>query len=317
MIGAVSASDLACALPGPSAAACAVGDVLAGAGAAVSSSVVSTVVAGLGQALFDSWWALQAKVLALWVDTPTPTERDLAGPGHVGGYVAWLTGVVLVVSVLVAAVRTMMARDGRSLADLGRTVVLTLVVSGAGVAAAVSLLRAGDGIAAALVDEHALVASAGTGTEVNAGLVAGLGGAAPIILAILGLLASITQFFILLARNAVLPLVVVLLPLAAAAGGTMLGRAWFGRLAAWLLALAFYKPAAAVVYAVVLVQLRTADTGIRALTALAGMVAAILVLPALVRLFAPITAGGGGGGGGYAAATAAGTAARVAATAVR
>jgi hypothetical protein len=47
------------------------------------------------------------------------------------------------------------------------------------------------------------------------------------------------------------------------------------------------------------------------------MVAAILVLPALIRLFAPLTAGGGGGGGGYATATAAGTAARVAAGAVR
>jgi hypothetical protein len=278
---------------------------------------MSSFVAGLGQALFDSWWALQAKVLTLWVHTPTPTEQDLAGPGHVRGYIAWLTGLVLLVSVLAAAVRTVLVRDGRSLADLGRTVALTLVVSGVGVAAAVALLRAGDAIAAALIDEQALVTSAGGASEVNAGLMASLGGAAPIILAILGLLASITQFFVLLGRDAVLPLVVVLLPLAAAAGGTVLGRAWFGRLAAWLLALAFYKPAAAVVYAVVLVQLRTADTGMRALTALAGMVAAILVLPALLRLFAPLTAGGGGGGGGYATATAAGTAARMAAGAVR
>lgn len=314
---AISTGDLVCSAPGPLAGACAVGDALAGAGTAVSGELMSTVVTGLGQALFDSWWALQAKVLTLWVHTPTPTEADLAGPGHVRGYVAWLTAVVLVTSVLAAAARTMLARDGRGLAELGRTVALTLVVSGVGIGAAVALLRAGDGIAAALVDEHALVDSAGTGTQVNAGLVAGLGGAAPIILAILGLLASITQFFVLLARDAVLPLVVVLLPLAAAAGGTVLGRAWFGRLAAWLLALAFYKPAAAVVYAVVLVQLRSADSTIRALTALAGMVAAILVLPALLKLFAPLTAGGGGGGGGYATATAAGAAARVAAGAIR
>ncbi len=317
MIALVSPEQLVCGLPGPSAAGCGVSGVVSGATSAVTDSLVSSVVGGLGQALFDAWWALQAKVLTLWVQTPTPTAVDLAGPGHVRGYVAWLTGLVLVGSVLAAAGRTMLTRDGRSLAELGRAVVLTLVVSGAGVATAVALLRAGDGIAAALVDPDALVASAGSGAEVNAGLVASLGTTAPALLAILGLLASITQFFVLLARNAVLPLVVALLPLAAAAGGTLLGRAWFGRLAAWLLALAFYKPAAAVVYAVVLVQLRSADTATRALTALAGMVAAVLVLPALVRLFAPVTAGGGGGGGGYAVATAAGTAARVAAGGIR
>jgi hypothetical protein len=317
MIVAVSPGDLVCAVPGPLTATCAAGDMAIGTGSAVTGSVMSGVVEGLGQALFDSWWTVQAKVLTLWVHIPTPDAQDLAGPGHVRGYVAWLTAVVLLVSVLGAALRTMLARDGRSLADLGRTVVVTLVVSGVGVASAVALLRAGDAIAAALIDEQALVVSAGTATEVNAGLVATMGGAAPIVLAILGLLASITQFFVLLGRDAVLPLVVVLLPLAAAAGGTILGRAWFGRLAAWLLALAFYKPAAAVVYAVVLVQLRTADSGFRAMTALAGMVAAILVLPALLKLFAPLTAGGGGGGGGYAMATAAGTAARISAGAVR
>ena len=87
------------------------------------------------------------------------------------------------------------------------------------------------------------------------------------------------QFFVLLARNAVLPVVVLLLPLAAAAGGSPLGKAWFGRLAAWLLALAFYKPVAAVIYAVVLNQSRSADTFTKALTALVGMFAAVSPYP--------------------------------------
>lgn len=310
----VSPGDLLCVLPGPTSGACAVKDIADG----VGGSIMGTVLSGLGQALFDAWWRLQARVLTMWVHTPTPTAAELAGPGHVRGYAMWLATWVLVISVLVAAARTMLSRDGRSLAELGRTVLTTVVVSGAGVAGAAALLRAGDQMAAALVDEHALLASAGaSSTEVNAGLVASLGTGGPMILSILGLLASVTQFFVLLARNAVLPLVVVLLPVAAASGSTMLGRAWFGRLAAWLLALAFYKPAAAVVYAVVLVQARSADTATKALTAFAGMVAAVLVLPGLIKLFAPITAGGGGGGGGYAVATAAGSAARAAAGAVK
>jgi hypothetical protein len=126
-----------------------------------------------------------------------------------------------------------------------------------------------------------------------------------LLLACVGFLTSIVQFFILLARNAVLPVVIVLLPLAAAAGGAQVGRAWFGRLAAWLLALAFYKPVAALIYAIVLVQARTADSLVKALTALVGMAAAIITLPALIKLFSPSPAGGGGGGGGYATGLAA------------
>ena len=122
------------------------------------------------------------------------------------------------------------------------------------------------------------------------------------------------QFFVLIARNAVLPVTVLLLPLAAAAGTSALGRAWFGRLAAWVLALAFYKPIAAAVYAIVLSQAQTADTFTRALTALVGMFAAVLVLPALIKLFTPTAAGGGGQGGGYSTGMAAGAVARTVAS---
>jgi len=228
--------------------------------------------------------------------------------------VAWLTQYVLVVSALIAAGRTVLSRDARGLADFARTLVLTLVVSAVGVTAAAGLIRTGDAIAAALVDVDPADALGGPSTPVHAAVVAAGGPAGPLVLGILGCLAALVQFFVLLARNAVLPVVVLLLPLAAAAGSSALSRAWFGRLAAWLLALAFYKPVAAVIYAVVLSQARTADTFTKALTALVGMVAAVLALPALIKLFTPAAAGGGGQGGGYATGMAAGAVARAAAS---
>ncbi len=221
---------------------------------------------------------------------------------------------MLIVSLLLAAGRTILSRDARTLADFGRTLALTIVISALGVTASAALVRAGDAIAAALVRTDLADAFGGPSTPVHAAVVTAGGPAGPLVLGLLGALASLVQFFVLLARNAVLPVVVLLLPLAAAAGGSTLGRAWFGRLAAWLLALAFYKPVAAVIYAVVLHQSRTADTFTKALTALVGMAAAVLALPALIKLFTPTAAGGGGGGSGYSTGMAAGATARAVAS---
>jgi hypothetical protein len=318
MMPAVGPTDL-CALPGLGAAGCAAAGALAAGGSSLAAGAVtsaaSAALAPLADGLFDGWWALQAKVLTFWTAVPTPTATDLVGPGAARGYVAWLAQFVLVLSVLAAAARTILTRDARSLAEAARTLAVTILVSAAGIAAAVALIRAGDAIASALLDGSLAEALGADPQPFHAALIAEGGGAGvSLLLGILGALASLTQFFVLLARNAVLPVVVLLLPLAAAAGGSALGRAWFSRLVAWLLALAFYKPVAAVIYAVVLTQARTADTAMKALIALVGMFTAVLALPALIKLFSPNPAGGGGGGGGYAVGMAAGAAARAAAS---
>jgi hypothetical protein len=275
--------------------------------------VAAGVLGPLAEGLFGGWWALQAKVLTFWTTAPTPTAADLVGPAAARGWVQWLAQLVLVGSVLAAAARTILTRDGRSLADIARTLAMTVLVSAAAVTAAAALVGAGDAIAAALLDDTLTQALASDPQPVLAALISTGGGTgAPLLLGILGSLASLVQFFVLLARNAVLPVVVLLLPLAAAAGGTALGSAWFARLASWLLALAFYKPVAALLYAVILTQARTADTAMTALVALVGMVTAVLALPALIKLLSPSPAGGGGAGGGYGTGMAAGAAVRAA-----
>ena len=275
------------------------------------ASAASAALSPLADGLFNAWWSLQAKVLTFWTEAPTPTAADLAAPGPARGYVAWLVQFVLIASVLAAAARTALTRDARGLADAARALAVTIAVSAVGIAAAVALIRAGDAIAAALLDDSLAEAFGSDPQPVHAALIAQGGGPGlSMLLGILGALASLVQFFVLLARNAVLPVVVLLLPLAASAGGSALGRAWFARLASWLLALAFYKPVAAAIYAVVLTQARTADTAMKALIALVGMLTAVLALPALIKLFSPSPAGGGGGGGGYAVGMAAGAAVR-------
>jgi type IV secretion system protein TrbL len=310
------AADAACSAPalapGLSVAACAAGSVLSGAASSVAGAASSAVLGPLADAMFSAWWTLQAKVMTFWTTAPTPTAADLVGPGSSRGYVAWLSQVVLVCSILAAAARTILTRDARNLADAGRVLVTTILVSAAGIAVAVALVKAGDAIAAALLSDALATSAAADQSTVEGMLANGGGPGASMLLGILGTLACLVQFFVLLARNAVLPVVVLLLPLAAASGGTALGKAWFSKLAAWLLALAFYKPVAAAIYAVVLTQARDADTAMKAVVALVGMFTAVLAMPALIKLFSPNPAGGGGGGGGYAFGMAAGAATRAA-----
>lgn len=274
-------------LPGP-------GELAGGAVASLASSMLAELANGF----FNAWWLTQAKILTFWVDSPTPTPAQLMAPGSTRNWVTWLAQFALIISILVAAGRTILTRDARNLADAGRAVVVTLLTSALVVSVAAALVRAGDAIANALLGD-ALAEGFGSDPQPLAAAVVTMGGVpGMLLLSVVGFLVSIFQFLILLGRNAILPLVIVMLPLAAATGGSQIGRGWFGRLAAWLLALALYKPAAAIIYSVVLVQARTADSALRVLTAMVGMVLAVLTLPALIKLLSPSATGSGGGGGG-------------------
>ena len=309
-----------CAIPGLLASGCAAADAASSIVSGLPSpsgalaSVGTAVFDQIAHAFFNGWWALQARVLTFWSSAPTPGPADLIAPGATRKWVTWLAQFTLVVSVLIAAGRTMISRNGRSLAEAGQTVVLTLLTSALVVAVAAALLAAGDAIAASLLGGALAEGAAADPQPLGAALLSVGGTPGMILTAALGSLVTLAQFFVLLSRNAILPVVIVLLPLAAAAGGAQLGRSWFARLAGWLLALAFYKPVAAIIYSVVLAQTRTADDALAALTALVGMCCAVLALPALIKLFAPSSAGAGGSGGGYAAGMAAATAVRAAAT---
>jgi hypothetical protein len=220
------------------------GGMLGGAAGAAAGGAAGSLLAGmlgsLADGFFNMWWLTQAKVLTMWVNSPTPSPADLLAPGATRSWVAWLTQFALITSLLIAAGRTVLTRDGRSLADVGRTVVLTLLVSALAVGVAGALVRTGDAIANALLTAS-LIEGLRSDPQPWAAAAASLGGPpGMVLLGIVGFLVSIVQFFLLLARNAILPVVIVLLPLGAATGGSQLGRAWFSRLAAWLLALALY-----------------------------------------------------------------------------
>src|SRR5690606_38464324 len=125
-----------------------------------------------------------------------------------------------------------------------------------------------------------------------------------IILGLIAILASVVQIILMDARAGMLVILTGILPLSASATNTEMGRQWFKKCVAWLVAFVLYKPAAAIVYAAAF-QLTGTDvftddgTGLLAvLTGLMLMVIALFAMPALMRFVTPMvgamTAGGAG-----------------------
>ena len=102
----------------------------------------------------------------------------------------------------------------------------------------------------------------------------------------------------MLFRQAALVILAGVLPLAAAGSVAPMTRGWVRKVAAWMLALIFYKPAAAAVYAAAFTMIGSGGTR----TALMGFVmlaVSVVALPALMKFFTWTTGtiGGASGGG--------------------
>lgn len=98
------------------------------------------------------------------------------------------------------------------------------------------------------------------------------------------LLVGAVQWLLMLFRDAAVLVLTVMLPLAAAGQFAQASRGWLPKVAGWLLALIFFKPAAALIYWLGLSLLgETADVQTLAV-ALVVLVSATVALPALLRL---------------------------------
>ena len=104
----------------------------------------------------------------------------------------------------------------------------------------------------------------------------------------------------MLFRQGALVVLAGVLPLAAAGMLTPATRTWFRRVTGWMLALIFYKPAAAAVYATAFTMIGAGKDTRTVLMGFAMVFLSLLALPVLMRLFSWTTghvadsAGGGG-----------------------
>ena len=106
-----------------------------------------------------------------------------------------------------------------------------------------------------------------------------------VVLGIVAIVLSALQALLMLFRQGALVVLAGALPLAAAGTLTPATRPWFKKVTGWMMALIFYKPCAAAVYAAAFTMAGTGKNLTTVLAGLAMIALSLVALPALMRFF--------------------------------
>jgi hypothetical protein len=274
--------------------ACIVGHVIGSAAGAAASGVLNGIASAIQSGIA---WIVQNSV-DWWVKIPSP---GLAGDPAVGRLQQWMlpfTAAVAVLGLIVAGGKMALTRKANPLIDAGSGLVTIAATAAVGVLLPSLLLQVGDAWSNWVLNAAAGGRFASRLTELLT-----LGGASPAVVVVLGIVAiiiSAVQAVLMLFRQASLVILAGVLPLAAAGTLTPATRPWFKKVTGWMLALIFYKPAAAAVYAAAFTMIGTGKDVRTILMGFAMVLMSLLALPVLMRLFTWTTgqvadsAGGGG-----------------------
>lgn len=263
---------------------------------AVAGSAFSAVVDAMNEAAGRALRTL----MTFW------TAADVPDVGSPTGVTTWLqqrlgfvTTAAAVVAVLVAAAKLALTRRAEPGAELGRALTRTAVSALVAVPVVNGLAQASDAWSSWVLDAADVH---GLGSVALSDLGPGL----TLVGALLIVISSLFQMAIMVVRGAVVAILVGLLPLSAAASNTAVGRQWFSKITAWLLAFLLVKPAAAVLYAAGMQLESSTDSAQAELSGVFVLMLAVFALPALLRLLVPATAAVGNASGGTMTVSAAG-----------
>ncbi|MFI0484360.1 hypothetical protein [Actinomadura sp. 9N215] len=225
-----------------------------------------------------------------WVNTPSPDLEGEPAVGYLQLLIRPLTVVVAVMALLVVAARMALSRKAVPLIDAGRGLVVLVTVTAIGTVVPNLLLQWGDEWCGWVLDASAqgdfakrmtAIVTAPTGTP----------SALVLLFSLLALIIGIIQAILLLFRGAALVILAGLLPLAASGSITKSTQPWFSTVAGWMLALGFYKPTAATVYATAFILLGKGKGLHALLMGLAMMLISLIAFPVLLKFFTWSTGG--------------------------
>jgi hypothetical protein len=263
--------------------ACVVGKAIGSVAGAAAGSAASGALNGIASAIQGGVTWIVGNSLDWWVKVPSP---DLASEPAVGQLQQWMLPIAVAIAVLgliIAGGKMTLTRKANPLIDVGSGLVTIAATSAVGVLLPSLLLKAGDAWSTWVLN-----ASTGGQFATMMTTLLSLNGAAPAVVVVLGIVAiivSTVQAVLMLFRQAALVVLAGTLPLAAAGTLTPATRTWFRRVTGWMLALIFYKPAAAAVYAAAFTMIGTAVSIRTMLMGFAMVVMSLLALPALMRFF--------------------------------
>ncbi|MEU5993328.1 hypothetical protein ABZ806_30530 [Spirillospora sp. NPDC047418] len=225
-----------------------------------------------------------------WVHTPSPDLQETPAIGYLQVLVQPLTVAVAVVALLAVAARMALSRKALPLVDAGRGLVILAAVTVIGTVVPNLLLQWGDQWCGWVLNASSDGDFAKRMTQIVT-----FPGAAPralvLVLCLFALVIGLVQAILLLFRGAALVILAGLLPLAAAGMITTSTKAWFPRVAGWMLALVFYKPAAAAVYATTFTLVGKGKDLHTVLMGFAMMLISLIAFPVLLKFFTWTTGG--------------------------
>jgi hypothetical protein len=279
-------------------------------GQAIGNTVGSTVSGPVGTAVYSGFmngvasdvnkaliWLLK-NTSTLWLTMPSPGLSGNSAITSVQNLILPITAAIAVGGAIAAGFRMALTRRGGPLLDLMTGLAVMGIVGALGLLAATVLLKAGDAWTTWVLQKS----SGGQFEARMQQILSGGNGSTPadvtIILGIIGILVSLVQAALLLFRQAALMVLAGVLPLAAAGAIAPATRTWVRKLAAWLLALTGYKPAAAAVYATAFTLIGKGNSLRDVLTGFVMIILSLLALPVLMKFFTwtvgSVSSSGGG-----------------------
>jgi type IV secretion system protein TrbL len=271
------------------------------AGCIVGGAVDKAVDSGannLGEAMMGAWDSIMKGFLTSWLDAGMLVSLD-------GASMKWLTDQLQVISIflatvgiIIACVWTMVHSRGDQAVKASKALFMVFLVTTLGTALMQVAIPAGDAFAKYILDEAGVTVNGYDKLGPSAGVVASIGPGLAIVAGIFGVIATLLQWIIMIVRATVLPLLVAVWPVAAAAAMIRGAEGGLSTVTKWLIAFLIYKPVAAIIYAFAW-KLKSGGDGIGGvINGMLLLVLAVAALPALMKLLSPATAAMGSAAGG-------------------
>lgn len=244
-----------------------------------------------------------------WLGIDSPELSAGGGPvGFIFGHTGWLVAQLSVLILLLTAGRMAWTQRAEGARDAAAAGLRVLLAQGTLVTAVNMLLVGGDKFSVWIVNastqcggdqattacNKAFAQQVATMTLLNPGAGAPLVGLT-LVVSLLLILASVVQIGFMLCRNAMVIVLVSTMPLAAAVSGTEMGKGWWRKSCAWLLAFILFKPVAGIVYSAGFASLTKGGDGngegaglIVQMSGVVLLVLSALALPALMRIATPL-----------------------------
>lgn len=264
----------------------------------------------------DSLGDLAKSLGSFWVSTPSiPLTGEDNAVTFIRDTTLWYVGVLMVISVLIAAGQMMWTRKGQPLTELLSSLLKFAIINAASVSGVTMLLDSGDKFSAWIIKQSTdegfdkalsnLMGPEVFKSEISIGIAI-----FAIVMGIVAIIVAVIQIGLLIVRSAMALILVGTLPLAFSATNTSWGKQWSQKHVSWLIAFILYKPVASLIYAAAFkvfgsVGKVDGDDAERMMYFICGlvlMIAALFALPAMMRLIVPAVGAAAGAGSMFAGA---------------